>query len=229
MPHRSSDDPIYVIRRIPPPDQIEAVRSGTRPLGERLGEAATSLARLLAQRFTASSSPQQSDVSREASEASRDKCRKGPDDVVAEEVVGQTREGAEEEGRGMVNDNASVPMREGGEGKETSRANVPAELASGSSLVHPEEVAELRVFLLQQQQDIVRLASQIQELRSLVSTQQRMIAQLIETLCPDAASLRPDGSPAVQSRPGRQGRPKAPKSEKSAATKNESLWLPLNV
>jgi hypothetical protein len=150
-------------------------------------------------------------------------------DVVTETVAGQKREWAEEEGRGMVNDNTSVPMRERGEGEETSWVDVPAEPASVSPVVHPEEVAELRVFLLQQQQDIVRLASQIQELRSLVSTQQRVIAQLIETLCPNAASLMLDGSPAVQSRPDRQGRPKAPKAEKMAAARNETLELPLNV
>ncbi|MCP9455269.1 MAG: hypothetical protein NNA18_04055 [Nitrospira sp.] len=233
MPHRSSDEPLCVIRRIPPPDQMEAVRSGTRPLGERLGKAVISLGRLIAQRFLSSSIPHPAHVSREGS---HNECRGGPDDVLhdvvaeSETVVGQTSQGAEAEGRNMVNDNnTSDSMRERGEGEETSGANLPAEPALVCSVVQPEEVAELRVFLLQQQQDIVRLASQIQELRSLVMAQQRMIAQLTETTYPHAVSLRPGGPPAAQSPSGRQGRPKAPKAEKMAAAKNESLWLPLNV
>lgn len=230
MSHRSHDDPIYLIRRIPPVDQLEAARPGTRSLGERLGRAATSLARLVAQRFTSSSRPQHAAGSREAPLSPY---QGGPDDVLydvmAETGVEAKREGVEQEGGEKVNEKGPTVIKEGRDGEQTSGIDGPAELASGPPLVHPEEVAELRAFLLQQQQDIVRLASQIQELRSLVSVQQRVIAQLIETLSPNTDSLRPDGSPGGQPQLGRQGRPKVSKTEKTAAARNETLWLPLNV
>lgn len=229
MSHRFNDDPIYVIRRIPPVDQLEAARSGTRTLGERLGEVATSLARLVAQQFMSPSPPHQS----ESNEAVPSQYQGDPDDVLhdamAERVVEVKREEGEEGGGDMVKENGPTVMREEKGGTQTSLVNGPAELASGFPFVHPEEVAELRVFLLQQQQDIVRLASQIQELRSRVSAQQRVLAQLIEAWYPPTDSVRPDGSSLVRPRPDRRGRPKAPKAEKTAAARNETLWLPLNV
>ncbi|UVT15747.1 MAG: hypothetical protein H8K04_18410 [Nitrospira sp.] len=46
------------------------------------------------------------------------------------------------------------------------------------ALVQPEEVAELRAFLLGQQEDIARLSTQIQELKSLVVSQQQVLVHL---------------------------------------------------
>jgi hypothetical protein len=50
-----------------------------------------------------------------------------------------------------------------------------------------EEVAELRAYLLRQQQDIARLAEQVQELKSLVISQRQVLAYLGKEL--EASSL----------------------------------------
>jgi len=46
---------------------------------------------------------------------------------------------------------------------------------SVSGVSYEEEIGELRTFLLRQQQDIVRLAAQIQELKAIVQSQQQVL------------------------------------------------------
>ena len=74
------------------------------------------------------------------------------------------------------------------------------QLASSSSVVQSEDVAELRACLVGQQDEIARLTSHIQELTSLVSSQQQVLLHLGKELETGAFSTMSTGSGMSASR-----------------------------
>jgi hypothetical protein len=68
-------------------------------------------------------------------------------------------------------DDAAAPIMDG----EPSPKRAVAAQAGPTAAVQPEEVAELRAYILSQQHDIARLSAQLQELKSLVVSQQQVL------------------------------------------------------
>lgn len=75
----------------------------------------------------------------------------------------------------------------------------PAAASSGS--VQPEEVAELRAYILSQQQDIARLTAQLQEVKAMVISQQQVLVYMGKEL--EAA---PSAMTGVASAPAKRSR-----------------------
>ena len=108
---------------------------------------------------------------------------------------------------------AAVPQDEGGAASERSiLRDVPQQAASpepvrfaAASGVQPEEVAELRAYILSQQHDIARLSAQVQELKSLFVSQQQVLAYLGKELeaAPTTARTGVASAPAKRNRPVR--------------------------
>jgi hypothetical protein len=71
-----------------------------------------------------------------------------------------------------------------------------------------EEVAELRAYLLSQQQDIARLAEQVQELKSLVVSQRQVLVYLGKELETGSLSRMTGGIASAVAKPNRPVRPK---------------------
>lgn len=81
------------------------------------------------------------------------------------------------------------------------------------TLVQSEEVAELRAFLVGQQDEIARLTSHIQELTSLVSSQQQVLVHLGKELEAGAFSTTSTGTAAASVKRNRIGRKKPTEDE----------------
>ena len=107
----------------------------------------------------------------------------------------------------------AVPQDEGGERRivrdaprqAASSQTVQPVAASPGAGVQPEEVAELRSYILSQQHDIARLSAQVQELKSLFVSQQQVLAYLGKELEPAPTTARTGvaSGPAKRNRAGR--------------------------
>ncbi|MCP9450688.1 MAG: hypothetical protein NNA21_11590 [Nitrospira sp.] len=220
MSRRFSDEPIHVIRRIPSPEQLDAVRSAKRPVGGKFGEAAASFARSVAERLASVTSPRPSAGKKES-----DSVFLGlPDET--QNDPGEEREPIE---KGSAHLATAEPRRPAAESADDKPGAAPVNPTAESSAVQPEEVAELRGYLLQQQQDIVRLASQMQELKSLVLLQQRLIERLAREVVRGSVSPTQPGRSSGLTRPNRPGRQKSARVEKTVMTQSDPMRLPLNV
>ncbi len=85
------------------------------------------------------------------------------------------------------------------------------------AIVQSEEVAELRAFLVGQQDEIARLTSHIQELTSLVTSQQQVLVHLGKELEAGAFSTMSTGTAAASVKRSRIGRKKPTVSEEPDA------------
>ncbi|MCP9439005.1 MAG: hypothetical protein NNA20_10100 [Nitrospira sp.] len=221
MSRRFNDEPIQVIRRIPSPEQLDAVRSVKRPVGGKFGEAAASFARSVAERLASVTSLRPSAGKQESGSAFQGAPGEGPNEIGAE--AREPIEGGADQ-KGMPKPSRfAVTLT-----PDESEAD-PVHSTAGSSAVQPEEVAELRSYLLQQQQDIVRLVAQMQELKSLVLSQQRLIERLAQEVAHGSVSLTQTGRSSAVARPNRLGRQKPAGVEKATMTQNDPMRLPLNV
>lgn len=83
--------------------------------------------------------------------------------------------------------------------------NVQPGPGSPGAIVQPEEVAELRAYILSQQHDIARLSAQVQELKSLLISQQQVLAYLGKDFesVPTTARTGVASAPAKRNRAGR--------------------------
>lgn len=221
MSRRFSDEPIHVIRRIPSPEQLDAVRSAKRPVGGTFGEAAASFARSVAERLASVTSLRPSAGKQESGSVFQG----APDEVPNEPGTGE-RESVE---KGPDRSAMAEPRGPAVESADDEPGAAPVNPTAESSAVQPEEVAELRGYLLQQQQDIVRLASQMQELKSLVLSQQRLIERLAREVVRGSVSPPQTGRSSAVARPNRSGRQKSAGVEKAVMTQNDPMRLPLNV
>lgn len=221
MSRRFNDEPIQVIRCIPSPEQLDAVRSVTRSVGGKFGEAAASFARSVAERLTSVTSPRPPAGKQEADSAFQGMPGEGPNEIGAE-----AREPIE---RGAGQKVTSKPPRFAVLPTSDKSEADSVHSMDGSSAVQPEEVAELRSYLLQQQEDIVRLVAQMQELKSLVRSQQRLIERLAQEVAHGSVLSNQAGRSAAVARPNRLGRQKPAGVEKATMTPNDPMRLPLNV
>jgi len=94
------------------------------------------------------------------------------------------------------------------ENPPAAKVTILQKLATGQTLVQSEEVAELRACLIGQQDEIARLTSHIQELTSLVSSQQQVLVHLGKELETGAFSTTSTSTAAASVKRSRIGRKK---------------------
>jgi hypothetical protein len=176
MSRRFSDEPINLIHRIPTPEQLlEAARPSQRSWYQVLIEAGARW------------------IERTA--------------AVIRPVIGSGTT-AETTRAGQTHDKLdSIPertIRRDGLRQAGSDSVQPTPGSSGTA-VHPEEVAELRAYILSQQHDIARLSAQVQELKSMLVSQQQVLVYLGKELeaAPTTAMTGVASAPAKRNRAGR--------------------------
>lgn len=200
MSRRFSDEPINLIHRIPTPEQLSAARPSKQSFGQVLVEAGAACARGLTEVF--------------AQVARIGRIAQTPMSPTAVSRAGQNEdlnvpvsETAERLNEGLV---TSEVMHREVPPLRTEREGSPPKLAAMQTGVQPEEVAELRAFLLSQQQDIARLSAQIHELKSLVVSQQQVLVYLgkemeagsLSSMAAGIASAPAKRNRAVREKPG---------------------------
>jgi hypothetical protein len=220
MGRRFSDEPINVIRRIPTPEQLDAARPVKRSFGEKFGEAAASFARSVVGRLAPGTGPKPEGTALESDRPPQEEPGDVPNEVVAAEQDALLQEAATEE----------TPRPSTAEPHDAEPIPCPAPSSpTASSSVLPEELAEVRGYLLKQQQDIVRLAAQIQELKALVISQQRLIEYLGKEADAGSVSLLTAGITSAVAKRNRAARPKPVMKGKAVVSNGDPMRLPLNV
>jgi len=214
MSRRFSDDPINLIRRIPTPEQLDAARPVKQSFGEKCAETAGNFVRSVVDLLTPTTSPKPAETTAESNAVSQEEL----DEFRSEPIVPQSGS--------SVRETSATETR--GREVEEAAAAPPWKWSANTSPVQPEEVAELRAYLLSQQQDIARLAAQIQELKSLVVSQQQILTYLGKELETGSLSKLATVASAVAKR-NRPARPKPVMKEKAVAPQDDPIRLPLNV
>ena len=183
MSRRFSDEPVNLIHRIPTPEQMASAGPAKKSFGQSLVDRVAGYVRSAVDMISGHTdfhgSPSATAYADSPSEDRVEEIDLGlPGDRL--DAADETKNGRETIGQSLESRENSLPREE-----------VTRPLRSGldQPLVQPEEIAELRAFLLSQQQDIGRLSAQIQELKSLVVSQQQVLIHLGKEL--EAASQSP--------------------------------------
>jgi hypothetical protein len=196
MSRRFSDEPINLIRRIPTPEQLSAARPSKRSLGQVLLESGAACARGLAEAVAS--------FTRWGRKAQATAADRTPSLEICSEESGHAP------GQTSVEDRSPTGATCAGDQlpEEAQLRIDPAPVsARPAAAVQPEEMAELRAFLLAQQQDIARLSAQIHELKSLVLSQQQALLYLGKEMESGPLSAMTAGvasAPPKRTRPGRE-------------------------
>ena len=220
MLRRFNDQPVNLIWRIPSPEQLSAARPAKPSFGQTLMETGAAVVRSAKGLFApptpleppAAVPVDAGDVSRDVPTGQHDNDNRAGGELKAEEVLGQQAQTVAAPGVQM----AANPL--------------PSSAPLGAQL---EEVAELRAFLLNQQQDIAHLAEQVQELKSLMVSQRQVLVYLGKEL--EAGSMsRMTGSiasdVAKRSRPvRRKPEVKASEIKETAVARDHDLMPPPKV
>ncbi len=219
MPQRFNKEPINLIHRIPSQKQIDEARPTNAPYGQFLLQAAAICWSKVVEFFarvtryedeapppaTATADPHPINLTMEQTEIKPDQIAENMSCATAgEEQAREIETTAIEEG-------AILPLS-----------------VSATALVRPEEVAELRAFLLGQQEDIARLSTQILELKSLVVSQQQVLVHLGKELEAGAFSAATSESIAASAKRNRVVRKKPILKDKPIAPQ-ESEGPSLNL
>ncbi len=183
MSRRFSDEPINLIQRIPSPEQISAARPSKRSWGQAFIETGAAcirgVAELVAQvrrlgrvvRSAVSSGAGSKDSS-----LGRMKERVGHGLRTFAASCARSYDGLADWIAKL--DVTVQPFRPVSSFPSEIPAEAPPVASTVGSSTHLEELAELRTFILTQQEDISRLSSQLQELRSLVVSQEQVLVYL---------------------------------------------------
>jgi len=214
MSRRFSDGPINLIHRIPTPEQLASARPAKRSFGQAIIDTVTRYVRSAVDTIAGSirkdfSSPStvlvgsapEERLDKFAGEPSRDRLALSEPGANKPEMVGQSMESA-----------APSPVRQ--EVEAPPPASTPA-------LVQPDEVAELRAYLLRQEQDIARLSARIQELKSLVVSQQQVLVYLGKELESGSVSPLMGGVTSAASKRNRPVRQKPMMKGKAGARQED--------
>jgi hypothetical protein len=197
MAPRFNKEPINLIHRIPSQKQIDEARPVTPPYGQMLLDAGTACWRKMVDLFAY--------VTRYEDEASP-RVRKPlalPDRTMEHSAIQP----------GHVQPNASENGFREAENPQAAKVTVLQKPASAPTFVQSEEVAELRSFLVGQQDEIARLTSHIQELTSLVTSQQQVLVHLGKELEAGAFSTVSTSTAAASVKRSRIGRKKSAEGE----------------
>jgi hypothetical protein len=212
MSRRFSDEPINLIRRIPTPEQLDAARPVKRSFGEKLAGRAASFVRSVVERSAQILSPRRAEATTESNAVTEEE----PYQFQSEPVVPESE----------ASDRAINAAEAKGPGFEEAAASTsgkwPADTSAAAlSPVQPDEVAELRAYLLSQQQDIARLAAQIHELKSLVLSQQQVLVYLGKELESGPLSPLTGGVASAMAKRNRAVRHRPVMKEKAIAEKDD--------
>jgi hypothetical protein len=195
MAPRFNKEPINLIHRIPSQKQIDEARPVPAPYGQLLLDAGAACWRKIVDLFAY--------VTRYEDETSP-RVRKPlalPDRTMERGTIHKDH----------VQPNGK-PVQEA-ENPSAAKVTLLQKPAKAPTLVQSEEVAELRSFLVGQQDEIARLTSHIQELTSLVSSQQQVLVHLGRELEVGAFSTNSTGSAAASVKRNRIGRKKSTENE----------------
>src|SRR6185437_8037230 len=160
MAPRFNKEPINLIHRIPSKKQIDEARPVPAPYGQLLLDAGTACWRKVVDLFAY--------VTRYEDETNP-RVRKPL--ALPDRTIGRTtihHDDVQQNGK-RVQEAEHPP---------TTKVTILQKPAQAPTLVQSEEVAALRSFLVGQQGEIARLTSHIQELTSLVSSQQQVLVHL---------------------------------------------------
>jgi hypothetical protein len=202
MSQRFNKEPINLIHRIPSQKQIEDARPVPPPYGQFLLDAGAACWRKIVDLFT-----NMIRYEDDKSSSVRSTVHSLGDQIDSAGMQGATEQGHMTERRATT---VVEGYAQEADGVLVDQKPMAQQTAATPAFVHPEEVAELRAFLLRQQEDISRLSTQIQELTSLVSSQQQVLVHLGQELEAGTFSVTVGGNAAssvkrsriVRKRPG---------------------------
>jgi hypothetical protein len=183
LSRRFSDQPVNLIHRIPTPDQISATRPVKRTFSQNVADTMAGCVRAVLGFFSPVKGPEQMpEAVTAANDTEQDYLDQYENELITERLSTEEKQ-----------ESATVAPLQSQKAVETQAdeghgpyPNIP-QASVMPETVQPEEVAELRGYLLTQQQDIVRLSAQIQELKSMVVAQQQVLGYLGREL--DAGDL----------------------------------------
>ena len=197
MAPRFSKEPINLIHRIPSQKQIDEARPSSPPYGQILLDAGAACWRKMVDLIAY--------VTRYEDETPP-RMRKPlalPDRTMEHTTIQ----------RDHVQSSAVKERTQETESPLAARVTVLQKPAPVSTLVQSEEVADLRACLVGQQDEIARLTSHIQELTSLVTSQQQVLVHLGKELEAGTFSTTSSGTAAATVKRNRIGRKKPTGSE----------------
>lgn len=220
MSRRFSNEPINVIRRIPSPEQLDAARPVKRPLGKKFGKTAASLARSVGELLGHIRSQRTIAGLSEPHAALQDGMEESPTGI--SEVICESSDQAVR----VVAPRLAMPRETAHpESKPYQVNHVPDAPPS----IHPDELAELRGYLLKHQQDIVRLTARIQELTSLVMSQQHVIEYLGKEMGIVPESCCAGGVASAIAKQNTSCRPGPMTNEKEVGSEGDPIRLPVSL
>ena len=193
MAPRFNKEPINLINRIPSQKQIDEARPVARPYGQILLNAGALCWRKVAELFAY--------VTRYEDEP-HPRIRKPlalPDRTVEHTTIQQ---------QGPIRVNGSAESIQEAESSMDAKVTILQQPSSAPTLVQSDEVAELRACMIGQQDEIARLTSHIQELTSLVTSQQEVLVHLGKELEAGTFSTVSTGTAAASLKRSRIGRKK---------------------
>ena len=198
MAPRFNKEPINLIHRIPSQKQIDEARPVARPYGQILLNASALCWRKVVDLFAY--------VTRYEDE-SHPRLRKPlalPDRTMEHSTI---------QGQGPVWSNGVEKPIQEAESPVAANVTILQQPSPVPALVQSEEVAEIRACMIGQQDEIARLTSHIQELTSLVTSQQEVLVHLGKELEAGTFSPVSTSTAAASLRRNRIGRKKPTVSE----------------
>jgi len=207
MAPRFNKEPVNLIHRIPSQKQIDEARPVTPPYGQILLDAGAACWRKMVDLFAY--------VTRYEDEAAP-RVRKPlalPDRTVKPTTVQQDH---------VRLNGASEQAHEAESHVGAAKVTILQKPTSVPTVVQSEEVADLRACLVGQQDEIARLTSHIQELTSLVTSQQQVLVHLGKELEAGAFSSISTGTAAASVKRSRIGRKKSTESEETPNSPREN-------
>lgn len=167
MGRRFNDEPINLIRRIPSPEQLDAARPAKPTFGQLLSQKGAAVVRSVMEAFSSPAKTERQPDSQDDNVTLQDRFSEERSCLALES------ESCHAEGSGGEHVAQRQPQTMAACSHSDEAAMFPLRSVSGVS--YEEEIGELRTFLLRQQQDIVRLAAQIQDLKAIVHSQQQVL------------------------------------------------------
>lgn len=217
MPPRFNKEPINLIHRIPSQKQIDEARPVPTPYGKILLDAGSLCVRKMRE-FFAYVTRYEGDASPRFRKPLALPDRTGEHNASSNGYGFQPSRGA----------NAAEGPSQEPESPRAANVTILQKQTSGQTVVQLEEVADLRACLVGQQDEIARLTSHIQELTSLVSSQQQVLVHLGKEL--ESGSFQAtvsNGSAASTIKRNRIGRKKPVLGETSTSSQeNERSFSP---
>ncbi|NOS77990.1 MAG: hypothetical protein HOP35_08595 [Nitrospira sp.] len=202
MSRRYSDQPINLIARIPSPEQMSAARPKQRSFIQLVLESGATCARgiadMLAQLHRLGRSIGAPMKDRPAGSVSLDQSG-GPVVAKPQPATGTVYLSDDRLARWNALLDATVPHIESDEqSREPIHASAARPMARVAESAPLDEVVALRVELLAHQQEVARLSVQLQELKSMVGSQQQVLVYLGQEL---EAQQQPMAMAAAQAAP----------------------------